>query len=246
VRAGIDDILIVTGRSKRAIEDHFDRAPELEAELEQKGKLDALDQVRSIGDRATIHYVRQAEPLGLGHAVVQARAHVGDSPFAVLLPDDLIHHRVHLLEEMIAAHQRTGTSVIALMEVEDPSLYGCAVVEPAEGATVRVRGLVEKPRREEAASNLAAMGRYVFTPAIFDAIDRVKPGAGGEIQLTDAIALLADEEGVHGYTFAEGRYDAGNKLDYLRAVVEHAAERDDLGPPFKAWLADFCRREGLT
>lgn len=242
VRAGIDDILIITGRSKRTVEDHFDRAPELEAELQQKGKLDALGEVRKIAELAQIHYVRQGEPLGLGHAVGTARRHIGDNPFAVLLPDDLIHPGVPLLEELIDAHERTGSSTITLMEVEDPSAYGCAVVGPEADGLVRVNGLVEKPSRAEAQSKLAVMGRYVFTPQIFDAIEQVDPGRGGEIQLTDAIALLAQSQGVYGYTLPHGRYDLGNKLDYLRAVVELAAERDDLGPSFKAWLAGFNSR----
>jgi UTP--glucose-1-phosphate uridylyltransferase len=248
VRAGIDDIVIVTSRSKPTLEDHFDRALELEAELERKGKLDLLDEVRGIAELAQLTYVRQSEPLGLGHAVAQAREHVGDRSFAVMLPDDLIHHSVLLLEDMIAAHERMGTSVISLLEVDDPSAYGCAVVEDVAGQSnvVRVLGVVEKPPRDEVPSNLAIMGRYVFTPDVFDAIDRVKPGSGGEIQLTDAIGLLCEEQGVHGFTFTRGRFDAGNKVDYLRAVVEHAIERDDVGPPLRAWLAELCRREGLV
>jgi UTP--glucose-1-phosphate uridylyltransferase len=239
VRAGIDDILVITGRSKRAVEDHFDRSPELEAELAQKGKTEALEMVRAIADRATIHYIRQAEPLGLGNAVGHARMHVGDQPFAVLLPDDIIHPRVLLLEAMIADCERLGTSVVAIMEVDDPTAYGCAVCDDSSG-DLRLIEVVEKPKPEDVRSNLAVMGRYVFTPEIFDAIDRVKPGAGGEIQLTDAYALLAEEQGVHGHLFAEGRYDAGNKLDYLRAVVELAAERDDLGPDFKKMVKDIA------
>ncbi len=246
VRAGIDDILIITGRSKRSLEDHFDRAPELELELKQKGQTEALEQVRSIADLADIHYVRQGEPLGLGHAVSAARKHVGDHPFVVLLGDDIIHERVPLLERMIAAYDRLERSVIALLEVADPSLYGCVRADEAEGDVVRIREIVEKPSRGEAPSHLAVMGRYVFTPDIFDALGKVQPGKGGEIQLTDAIAILLAEQEVYGFPFAEGRYDTGNKLDYLRATVELAAERDDLGPAFRAFLADFVRREGIV
>jgi UTP--glucose-1-phosphate uridylyltransferase len=195
--------------------------------------------VRSLADLADIHFVRQGEPLGLGHAVSIARKHVGDEPFAVLLGDDVIHERVPLLQQMIAAHVRLDASVIALIEVEDPSLYGCAETGPLEGDVVRVQGLVEKPPRVEAKSNLAVIGRYVFTPQIFEALEKVEPGAGGELQLTDAIGLLLAEQPVYGFPFEEGRYDAGNKLDYLRATVELAAEREDLGPAFRAFLKSF-------
>jgi UTP--glucose-1-phosphate uridylyltransferase len=247
VRAGIEDILIITGRSKHSLEDHFDRAPELEFELEAKGKLDALALVRSLAELANIHFVRQGEPLGLGHAVSMARQHVGDEPFAVMLGDDIIHPRVPLLEGMIDAYDRLDRSVIALLEVDDPSLYGCAKAEATEDDdVVRIVDLVEKPTRAEAPSNLAVMGRYVLSPAIFEALERVTPGKGGELQLTDAIGLLLGETEVYGYPFTEGRYDTGNKLDYLRATVELAAERDDLGPGFRAFLADFVKREGIV
>jgi UTP--glucose-1-phosphate uridylyltransferase len=242
VRAGIDDILIITGRGKRTLEDHFDRNVELELELEQRGKLEALKEVRALADLADIHYVRQGEALGLGHAVSVARKHIGDNPFVVLLGDDIIDERVPLLENMIETFERVQRSVIALMEVDDPSLYGCARSEAAGENLVRILEIVEKPPRAEAPSNLAVMGRYVFTPRIFDALAQVQPGVGGEIQLTDAIALLMKEQEVYGYTFSEGRYDTGNKLDYLRATVEFAVRRDDLGPAFRAYLADFVRR----
>jgi UTP--glucose-1-phosphate uridylyltransferase len=245
VRAGIDDILIITGRGKRSLEDHFDRNIELELELEERGKVEALKEVKSLAELAKIHFIRQGEALGLGHAVGMASKHVGDHPFVVLLGDDLIDERVLLLEGMIAEAERVERSVIALMEVDDPSAYGCARVEQADGDLVRIREIVEKPPRELAPSNLAVMGRYVFTPDIFDAVERVQPGVGGEIQLTDAIALLLDEPGVYGYPFTEGRFDTGNKLDYLRANIELAARRDDLGPGLRSFLVDFVKREGL-
>ena len=243
VRAGIDDIIIITGRSKRSLEDHFDRNVELELELEQRGRLEALKEVRALADLADIFYVRQGEPLGLGHAVSICRKHIGDNPFVVLLGDDLIDERLPLLEGMIETYDRLDSSVIALMEVENPSLYGCARVEPAGDNLVRILDIVEKPAAADAPSNLAVMGRYVFTPAIFDALAQVQPGVGGEIQLTDAIALLLNEQNVYGYTFSEGRYDTGNKLDYLRATVEFAARREDLGPDFRTFLKAFV--EGL-
>lgn len=247
VESGIDDILIITGRGKRAIEDHFDRNVELERALAARGKADELEQLRSLDVKADIHYVRQGEARGLGHAVSVARKHVGDHPFVVLLGDDLMDGPA-LLRRMISAHERLGRSVVALMEVApaDISSYGCASVEHAGADLVRILDLVEKPPADEAPSNLAVVGRYVFTPEIFDAIDRVAPGAGGEIQLTDAMALLLKEQEVYGATFTDGRFDTGNKLEYLKATVELAARRPDLGPDFRAWLTEFVRREGLS
>ena len=240
VAAGCDDILIITGRNKRAIEDHFDRNVELELELEQRGKTEQLAAIRRLNDLADIHYIRQGEALGLGHAVSVARKHVGSDPFCVLLGDDIMATH-EILAAMIAASDRLDASVVALMEVDPAhiSLYGSADSEATDDDRVRrVRGLVEKPSVEEAPSNLAVIGRYVFTPAIFDALARTKPGKGGEIQLTDAIAILAAEQAVYGYTFSEGRYDTGNTLDYLKTTVELALRRDDVGPAFRQWLLE--------
>ena len=250
VRAGIDDILIITGRGKRAIEDHFDRNFELEYYLEQKGKTDDVADIRELAELADIHYVRQGEPLGLGHAVAVARKHVGDNPFVVMLGDDIMDERSQVLEGMIGVYEQRQRSVVALKEfpIEEISSYGCARPEPVEGddGLVQILDIVEKPAPEVAPSTLAVMGRYVFTPAIFDCLDRVAPGVGGEIQLTDAIALLLAEEDVFGYVFDEGRYDIGQKLDYLRATVELAVDRDDLGADFRAFLADFVEREKIV
>ncbi|HET9441946.1 MAG TPA: UTP--glucose-1-phosphate uridylyltransferase GalU [Acidimicrobiales bacterium] len=246
VAAGLDDVLIITGRNKRAIEDHFDRAPELELELEAKGKHDELKQVRAITDMAHLYLVRQHDPQGLGHAVSMAGRHVGSDPFAVLLPDDLMHDEARLLSGMLDAYEKVRRPVLALMKAtpEQISAYGCAEVEPVDGRLVRVTSVVEKPAPEDAPSDLAVIGRYVLTPDIFEAIEQVAPGAGGEIQLTDAISLLIDRGGVYGYTFTEGRYDTGNKLDYLKAVVELALDRDDLGPAFHEFLVELLQREG--
>jgi UTP--glucose-1-phosphate uridylyltransferase len=248
VRSGIDDILIITGRDKRSLEDHFDRRPELEEELQAKGKHDLLTDVRDLSELADIHYVRQGEPLGLGHAVAVARKHVGDLPFVVMLGDDIMDDRSTVLAEMIETYARTGASVIACKEFPPSqiSAYGCVAYEPAGDRLLKVTGLVEKPAPEDAPSPWAVLGRYVFTPAIFDALARTRPGAGGEIQLTDAIAILLETEDVYGYTFERGRYDVGNKLDYLRATVELALARDDLGPPFREWLARYVRDEGIV
>ena len=174
-----------------------------------------------------------------------ARKHIGNDSFVVLLGDDLMDERMPHLERMIEHHDELGRSVIALMEVDDPSIYGCARCEPVGDDLVRITEIVEKPKREDAPSNLAVMGRYVFTPDIFDKLAQVQPGHGGEIQLTDAIAMLMKDTDVYGYTFSEGRYDTGNKLDYLRATVELAARREDLGPEFRAYLADFVREHNL-
>jgi UTP--glucose-1-phosphate uridylyltransferase len=247
VRAGIRDILVITGRGKRTIEDHFDRTFELELSLEAAGKHEELKQVREIAEMADIHYVRQGEAKGLGHAVSVARQHVGGEPFAVLLGDDVMDERSQVLEDMLAVHERYGRSVIALKEVSrsEISSYGCVRASAAEDDLVRITEIVEKPKPEDAPSNLAVMGRYVFTPEIFDALELVQPGAGGELQLTDAIGILLREQTVYGYTFEAGRYDIGKKIDYLRATVELALEREDLGPEFRAFLAELVQRKKL-
>jgi UTP--glucose-1-phosphate uridylyltransferase len=246
VQAGITDILVITGRGKRAVADHFDRHPELEHELEAAGKQEALDHIRSIADLANIHYVRQGEPKGLGHAVGMGSAFVGDEPFAVLLPDDLMVDGAALLTGMVDAYRRHGGSVVAFMDVprEEIKAYGCADPEPdpVEDGLVRLRRMVEKPAPEDAPSTLAATGRYVFTPRLFDCIERVKPGALGEIQLTDAIALLMEDEPVFGRVFTSGRHDVGKPLDMLKATVEIAAGRPDIGDDFVRWLKEFAAR----
>jgi UTP--glucose-1-phosphate uridylyltransferase len=238
VAAGITDILIITGRGKGAIEDHFDRSPELEALLQQTGKHHELNSMRAITGLADVHFIRQGEPRGLGHAVGAARHHVGDEAFAVMLPDDVIHPGAPILSGMLLAHERTGVSVLCLKKVDhrETMLYGVADTTPGPDGLEQVRGLVEKPQPEDAPSDLGVMGRYVLTPGIFDAIERTKPGRGGEIQLTDAILNLTAQEDVFGYTFEQGRYDVGNKLDFLKATVEFALERDDLKDDFRAFL----------
>jgi UTP--glucose-1-phosphate uridylyltransferase len=248
VDAGIEDILVVTSRHKKVLEDHFDRFPELEAQLEAKGKPGEAAEVRGLSGLAQLHYVRQGEALGLGHAIGVARNHVGDEPFVVLLGDDIMTPEAGVLKGMIDAYNEHGSSVVALMEVpkDDISAYGCAAATEIGDHLVKVSELVEKPAPEVAPSNLAIMGRYLFTPAIFDEIARTQPGVGGEIQITDAMATLLEREEMLGFTFSEGRYDTGKKIDYLRAVVETALARPDLGPEFRALLADIVAREGLT
>ncbi|WP_258314824.1 UTP--glucose-1-phosphate uridylyltransferase GalU [Streptomyces sp. Act143] len=248
--AGLDDVLMITGRHKRAIEDHFDHAFELEQALAAKGDTVRLDAVRDPARLANIHHIRQGEPLGLGHAVLCARRHVGDQPFAVLLGDDLIDPRETLLSRMLQVRDRHDGTVVALMEVppEQIHLYGCAAVAPAaEEGVVRVTGLVEKPSRQDAPSTYAVIGRYVLDPAVFGILERIPPGRGGEIQLTDALQELAAGGTVHGVVFDGLRYDTGDKADYLRTVVRLACDRPDLGPEFLAWLKEFvATAEGDT
>ncbi len=245
VGAGLTDILIITGRGKRSIEDHFDRSFELEHFLERKGDGEALEQVRAVSELADIHYIRQKEPKGLGHAVLAAERHVGDEPFAVLLGDDLIIDP--LLAPMMSVYEAYGRSVIALQEVprQEIGAYGCVRPEAVEESLVKVLEIVEKPEPAEAPSNLAVIGRYVLTPEIFGALHKVQPGAGGEIQLTDAIGALIAKQVVYGYLYEGVRYDIGKKLDYLRATVELAAERADLAPAFLNFLSDFAVRKKL-
>jgi UTP--glucose-1-phosphate uridylyltransferase len=248
VRSGIDDILIITGRGKKAIEDHFDRSVELEADLHAKGKDSLLAEVLDLANLADIHYVRQGEALGLGHAVATARKHVGDQPFAVMLGDDIMDEHSTVLSEMIEAHERLGAAAVVACKsfpLEEISAYGSIAYDDAGDRLLKVKSIVEKPKPEDAPSTWGVMGRYVFTSAIFESIDRTKPGAGGEIQLTDAIGGLLPELDVYGYTFDEGRYDIGSKLDYLRATVELALAREDLGPEFRAWLSGYVREQGI-
>jgi UTP--glucose-1-phosphate uridylyltransferase len=248
VRSGLTDILIITGRGKRSIEDHFDRSIELEHFLEGKGKFDELKQVREISDMATIHYIRQRDALGLGHAVSVAEEHVGDEPFAVLLGDDIIAESNPLLSEMLRVHERYGRSVLAAMQVsrDEIELYGS--IEPEyveEDRLARVLSVVEKPKPDRAPSTLAAIGRYVLTPEIFRVLNTLEPGVGGEIQLTDAINVLAQEQAVYAYVFEGGRYDVGNKLDAVKATIELAIDRDDIGRDVRRWLADLVQRKKL-
>ncbi len=245
-QAGIEDVLIIIGRNKNNLSNHFDSVPELETNLRAKGDDVKLAKVQQSSDLADIHFVRQGEPKGLGHAVLRSRAHVGDSPFAVMLGDDLIDERDELLTTMLAEHERTGAAIVALMEV-DPSqihLYGAAAVEETDrDGIVKVTGLVEKPKAEDAPSNLAIIGRYVLSPSVFEILERTEPGKGGEIQLTDALQELAADPagpGVYGVVFRGRRYDTGDRVDYIKAIVQLAADRDDLGPELRPWFKEFA------
>jgi UTP--glucose-1-phosphate uridylyltransferase len=248
VAAGLDDVLLVTGRNKNAIENHFDHNWELEAALEAKGDQDRLTRVRESSVIADLHYTRQGDPRGLGHAVLCAARHVGRDSFAVLLGDDLIDPRDPLLTTMLDVQARHGGSVVALMQVpqDQISLYGCAATTPTdEEGVVRVSDLVEKPPVDEAPSDLAVIGRYLLAAEVFDVLRETPPGRGGEIQLTDALRTMArtPELGpVHGVVFHGRRYDTGDRLDYLKTVVRLASERDDL-LEFRTWLRDFVETE---
>ena len=253
VAAGLRDVLMVTGRNKRALEDHFDKNAELEDLLEKSGRHDLLAAIRHSSNLANMHYVRQGDPRGLGDAVLTAADHVGNESFAVLLGDDLIDSRDPILPRMIEVHERFGGSVIALMEVPNSEIsrYGAAAISHTDDAdVVRVIDLVEKPSAQEAPSNFAVLGRYLLAPEIFEALRNTKPGRGGEVQLTDAIQVLAkraDNGGpVHGVIFRGRRYDTGEKLSYLQSVVRMACEQSDLGPEFTEWLKKYITGNAVS
>lgn len=247
VSADLTDVLMIIGRNKNAISNHFDRVTELELNLQKKGDTQKLERVVKSQELADIYYLRQGDPKGLGHAVARARAHVNNEPFAVLLGDDLIDARDPLLSTMIAEQEKRNATIIALMEVDPDQihLYGAAQVEKTDDPdVVKVTGLVEKPAKEDAPSNLAIIGRYVLKPEVFDILEHTEPGKGGEIQLTDALQEMAADDdvagGVYGVIFRGRRYDTGDRLDYIKAIVQLAMDRDDLGPALKPWLKDFA------
>ncbi|MBF4568540.1 UTP--glucose-1-phosphate uridylyltransferase GalU [Plantibacter sp. VKM Ac-2880] len=247
VSAGLADVLMIIGRNKNALANHFDRVTELELNLAKKGDTQRLEKVNESNELADIHFLRQGDPKGLGHAVLRAKRHVGNEPFAVLLGDDLIDARDVLLERMLDEQDKRNATIIALMEVDPDSihLYGAAAVEATDDAdVVRVTGLVEKPAKEDAPSNLAIIGRYVLKPEVFEILERTEPGKGGEIQLTDALQEMASDVegtgGVYGVIFRGRRYDTGDRLDYIKAIVQLAVDREDLGPELRPWLKHFA------
>ena len=247
VDAGLHDVLMITGRNKNALENHFDRNAELEDTLKKKGDTARLQKVNYSTSLADMHYVRQGDPKGLGHAVLRAKMHVGREPFAVLLGDDIIDERDDLLKRMLEVQHAHNSTVVALMEVpaESIHLYGAAAVETTEDDdVVRITGLVEKPDRDKAPSNYAIIGRYILRPEVFDVLERTEPGRGGEIQLTDALQTMAEAPdwtgGVYGVVFRGRRYDTGDRLDYIKAIIQLAADREDLGPELRPWLREFA------
>lgn len=236
--AGIEDILIITGRGKRAIEDHFDKSYELETELARAGKTEYIEELEHISSLANIHYVRQKQALGLGHAIHCAKSFVGNEPFAVLLGDDIVRAEKPCLAQMMEVFETYGSSVLGVQEVrdEDVSKYGIVDVDFVENNVHRVLDMIEKPSIAEAPSNIAVLGRYIITPEIFTILENTKPGAGGEIQLTDALRCLAKMQPVYSYTFSGRRYDVGSKIGFLQATVEYALAREDLRAEFLQYL----------
>ncbi|MGZ5078876.1 MAG: UTP--glucose-1-phosphate uridylyltransferase GalU [Usitatibacter sp.] len=243
VAAGVTDLIFITGRGKRAIEDHFDKAYELEAELQAHGKNKLLKEVRNLlPEGVSCAYIRQAEALGLGHAVMCARHLVGEEPFAVILADDLIDAQVPVMKQMVQVHAKTGGSMIAVQEValEDTASYGIVSTEKVSPGLSKITGIVEKPKPEEAPSRLGVVGRYILSPRIFHFLENLRPGAGREIQLTDAIGRLLREEAVHAFEFQGRRYDCGSKLGYLQATVTFALKHPDLADDFRAYLGSLA------
>ena len=246
VSAGLSDLLMITGRNKNALENHFDRVAELEHVLATKGDEKKLFTVQESSQLADIHYTRQGDPKGLGHAVLRAKSHVGEHSFAVLLGDDVIDYRDAILPNMLKLHETTGDNVVALMEVpmDQIHLYGAAKITE-DGDSVIINDLVEKPSAKEAPSNLAIIGRYVLRPEMFEILENTAPGRGGEIQLTDALQYAAKHPevagGVRGIVFRGRRYDTGDKLDFIKATLRIAVDRDDIGSDLKVWLKDFSK-----
>ena len=242
IESGIEEILIVTGRSKKSIEDHFDRSVELELELEQKGKTEMLKMVQDISNMVNIHYIRQKEPKGLGHAIYCAKSFIGNEPFAVLLGDDIVDAKVPCLKQLINTYDEYKTTVLGVQEVakEDTDKYGILDVKHIEDRVYKVKDMVEKPSVEEAPSNIAILGRYIITPEIFNILENQEPGKGGEIQLTDALQTLATKEAIYAYNFEGRRYDVGDKLGFLEATVDFALKRPELRDEFMEFLKSKC------
>ena len=244
VASGIEDIIIVTGRTKKAIEDHFDKSVELEMELEKKQNKELLEIARSVSQIANIYYIRQKEPKGLGHAVLTARTFIGDEPFAVLLGDDVIDAEKPALKQMIEVYEKYQSSVLGVQTVDmkDVNKYGIIAGIQLERQVYKVKDMVEKPPISEAPSNVAVLGRYIITPQIFDLLEKQEVGAGGEIQLTDALNKLAKIQNMYAYDFVGRRYDVGNKMGFLQATVEFALKRPELRDEFKEYLADIINK----
>ena len=247
IESGIEEILIVTGRSKKSIEDHFDRSVELELELEQKGKKEMLKMVQDISNMVNIHYIRQKEPKGLGHAIHCAKSFIGNEPFAVLLGDDIVDAKTPCLKQLINAYDEYKTSVLGVQKVavEDTDKYGILDVKHIEDRVYKVKDMVEKPNVEDAPSNIAILGRYIITPEIFEILENQAPGKGGEVQLTDALKTLSKKEAMYAYEFEGRRYDVGDKLGFLEATVDFALKKPELKDSFMDYLKKVCKETNI-
>lgn len=244
VASGIEEILIITGRNKKSIEDHFDKSVELELELENKGKTELLEIVQNISNMINIHYIRQKEPRGLGDAIYCARHFIGDEPFAVMLGDDIVDNKVPCLKQLMDAYDEYRTTILGVQKVakEDTNKYGIIDAKFIEDRVYKVKDLVEKPDSDKAPSNIAILGRYIITPEIFDILSDLPPGKGDEIQLTDALKELSKKEAMYAYNFEGRRYDVGDKLGFLEATVDFALKRDELKDGFLDYLKDVCKK----
>ena len=244
INSGIEEILIITGRNKKSIEDHFDKSVELELELEQKGKQEMLEMVRDISNMVNIHYIRQKEPKGLGHAIHCAKSFIGDDPFAVLLGDDIVDNEIPCLKQLISAYDEYKTSILGVQEVakEDTNKYGILDVKHIEDRVYKVKDMVEKPDVDKAPSNVAILGRYIITPAIFDILENQEPGKGGEIQLTDALKTLGKQEAIYAYNFEGRRYDVGDKFGFLEATIDFALKRDNLRDDLLNYMEEIVNK----
>ena len=244
INSGIEEILIITGRNKKSIEDHFDKSVELELELEQKGKQEMLEMVRDIANMVNIHYIRQKEPKGLGHAIHCAKSFIGDEPFAVLLGDDIVDNEIPCLKQLINAYDEYKTSILGVQEVakEDTNKYGILDIKHIEDRVYKVKDMVEKPDVDKAPSNVAILGRYIITPAIFDILENQEPGKGGEIQLTDALKTLGKQEAIYAYNFEGRRYDVGDKFGFLEATIDFALKRDNLRDDLLNYMEEIVNK----
>ena len=246
IKSGIEEILIITGRNKKSIEDHFDKSVELELELEQKGKKEMLEMVRDISNMVNIHYIRQKEPKGLGHAIHCAKSFIGDEPFAVLLGDDIVDADTPCLKQLINTYDEYKTTILGVQEVakEDTDKYGILDVKHIEDRVYKVKDMVEKPSVESAPSNIAILGRYIINPSIFEILENQEPGKGGEIQLTDALKTLSTQEAIYAYNFEGRRYDVGDKFGFLEATIDFALKRDELREDLLNYMKDIVAKEG--
>ena len=245
IESGIEEILIITGRNKKSIEDHFDKSVELELELEQKGKIEMLEMVRDISNMVNIHYIRQKEPKGLGHAIHCAKSFIGNEPFAVLLGDDIVDAKTPCLKQLINAYDEYKTTILGVQEVakEDTDKYGILDVKHIEDRVYKVKDMVEKPSVESAPSNIAILGRYIINPSIFDILENQAPGKGGEIQLTDALKTLSTQEAIYAYNFEGRRYDVGDKFGFLEATIDFALKRDELRDDLLNYMKEVVEKE---